>query len=572
MNILKWLKIYPNFEILILVALLLVVLLRRQPILKTAPDAFIRWFLLAKRRPWIAFLLIGLLAFAAAALFGVFAGIPQPYCRDEFSYLLAADTFAQGRLANPPHPLWMHFESLHIIQQPAYASKYPPAQGLVMALGQALTGYPIVGVWLSAGLACAVICWMLAGWVPLRWALLGGLVAVIRIVFSGPPVQMHPLPYWSQSYWGGAVPALGGALIFGALPRIIKKQKPRDALWLALGLAILANSRPFEGLVVSIPVLLILGIWLIRTKSVTWRIRLRRVVLPLVLVLLLTASWMGFYNFRVTGDPFRMPYQVHEDAYVIVPLFLWQTLKAEPPYHHQILRTFHADSIKFFLNQQSLPGWLDSSINYKLKNFWMFFIGIIFIPSLLFLAASRKVWRKRNVMFPLAICLLMIAALLVNPYFFPHYAAPVTCLVILLLVESLRQARRFTWRGRPMGRNLVNGAILALLASTLVSMALSEKPSRWSQERARLAQELEQSKEPQLVIVRYHQKKSPKDEWVYNRADIDRSKVVWAREMGAAADRELLDYFQDRRVWLLDAEQRQPRLAPYPGVITTGDQ
>ena len=97
-------------------------------------------------------------------------------------------------------------------------------------------------------------------------------MAVIRIVFSG-PYDLDYFAYWSQSYWGGTIAALGGALVFGALPRIMKRQRVRDALWLALGLAILANSRPFEGLVVSIPVAVVLGIWIIKSNYVSWRIR-----------------------------------------------------------------------------------------------------------------------------------------------------------------------------------------------------------------------------------------------------------------------------------------------------------
>jgi hypothetical protein len=171
------------FESFVLVALLLVSFIQKNPVTRPTLFIFPRRLL---RHPSIAFLLVGLLAFAASALLTVFAGIPQPRIHDEFSNLLAADTFAHGRVTNPPHPLWKHFETFHVIQHPTYASKYPPAPGLTLALGQVLTGYPIVGVWLSTGLACAAICWMLAGWCPLRWAWIGGLLAVVRLAFSGP--------------------------------------------------------------------------------------------------------------------------------------------------------------------------------------------------------------------------------------------------------------------------------------------------------------------------------------------------------------------------------------------------
>src|SRR6266852_6363845 len=237
-----------------------------------------RRFARLSRRRVLSVVLVGATTLGLRLLLLPILPIPDPAIHDEFSYLLAADTFAHGRLTNPPHPMWIHFETFHEIQRPTYASMYYPAQGLFLAFGQVVFGHPYWGVCLSTGLMCAAICWMLQGWLPAPWALLGGLLAVIRLgTFS----------YWMNSYWGGSVAALGGALILGALPRIKRHARLRDIVIMALGFAIVANSRPYEGLFFSIPVIVALLLWMRNSNSPPARIGSARIILSLSVSLLL---------------------------------------------------------------------------------------------------------------------------------------------------------------------------------------------------------------------------------------------------------------------------------------------
>jgi hypothetical protein len=89
-------------------------------------------------------------------------------------------------------------------------------------------------------------------------------------------------------------------------------------------------------------------------------------------------------------------------------------------------------------------------------------------------------------------------------------------------------------------------------------------PQHFGEERAQIESRLEGLPGGQLAIVRYVPEHNPQDEWVYNGADIDGSKVVWAREMDASNNLELLHYYRNRRVWLVEPDAIPARVTPYP--------
>jgi hypothetical protein len=512
------------------------------------------------QRQGLSVMLVGLLALGSSATLSLLGRVPEPSVHDEFSYLLAADTFSRGRLSNPVHPLWMHFESFHILQQPIYASKYPPAQGLMLALGQLIGGRPIVGVWISTALACVAVYWMLLAWLPAGWALLGGGLTAV-----------HPsiLLWWGQTYWGGTVAMLGGALVFGALRRIIRQPKVRDSLLLGIGLAVLANSRLYEGLVASLPVAVVLLVWMLGKKGPTPRVAFGEVILPILTVLAVTGGAMGFYNWRLTGDALRMPYQVYEEAYASAPLFLWQQPSAMPNYRHPVMREFYLFNDYLFKEQHTLQG-LARMTWHKVKTLWINYQGGRYLRLGLTIPLLMLPWLVRNhwTRFALLTCCLFTVGLLVEPWVQTHYAAPLTAVVVMLVLQATRHLRLWHWRGRPVGRFLVWTLVVITVVSFSQAFAqhMQRKATAWEHERARILRTLKADGRQHLVIVRYGPKHLQNYEWVYNDADIDGARVVWAREMEGSQTHRLLQYFQDRQVWLVEIndDDRPPKLLPYP--------
>ena len=346
---------------------------------------------------------------------------------------------------------------------------------------------------------------------------------------------------------------------------------------MGLGLSILATNRPYEGFLLSLPVAIALFAWLAGKHSPPLRVTSRSVVLPLCVVMALLGMGITYYNWCVTGHPFEMPYQAERQQYAVAPYMLWQPLRAEPVYHNEVVKRLYAhDEVWAYW---FFGTWFGRIM--KLYWMWAFYLSpaltfpfltlTLVLPFGFSLRQISK--RTRFLLFTLTIGLF---GLFSETFASPHYFSPQTSLILALVMTAMRCTGRWEWRGRRSGLFLVR--TIPLICLSLFVLRAVHGPiagdeyyhNAWYQRgaesfgRAALQKKLEQLPEKQLVVVRYERGHLSFAEWVYNAADIDASKVVWARELTPVDNQKLIKYFSDRRVWLLEADEKPHRLSEYP--------
>ena len=480
-------------------------------------------------------------------------GIPDDH--DEYANLLQAETFAEGRLSNDTHPFSKHFESFHILQHPTYASKYPPGQAFFLFVGLKLFGHPWYGVLLSCMLMVSCIVWMVRGYLSIKWALWIGIILVIRFALWN---------YWSSSYWGGAVAAIGGVLIFGAIPRLKSEKNSQviiSSLCFGLGLALLSQTRPFEGLLVSIiPALYLLKLVFQHFKNKHWKIA-SYLILPASIVMIANLAFSTYYNYKITGDPLKMPYSLHADQYSVQPPFLFLDKREIPPaYNHlEFDRQYNGWEII------EINDWKDY-IRVKRRHFvrfirffyyWPFLIGLCF----LFI-------NRQDIEIPYWSFMLFCSHILFTTWYHPHYFAPALAIYYLILLQC---AKYLMEHQNKLIRMTARFAIPVLLLITLADSKFFATSipgyingtQEYVYKKQQIIDELNQDNSKHLVLVKYTTEHKLHEEWVYNGPSLDESKILWARYLSKESNDSLKHFFRDRKTWLIHADEVEVKLSKY---------
>jgi hypothetical protein len=349
--------------------------------------------------------------------------------------------------------------------------------------------------------------------------------------------------------------------------------RARDAVLLGAGLGAHWLARPYETLFLCLGVMLFFAP-LAKTLASAWR-PLSRAALIATLAALPAIGASLAQDRAVTGNWLKMPEMLSQEQYGI-PAAL--TFLPDPVPH----RALTADQEDEYRIQMLFKGAkTETAANYlrRLRDNAHYYRFFFLPPAYLALPLVFTAIGEWTVAWTLA----TLAVFALGTNFFPafqyHYLGGVACLLLLVGIVALRQLARFRlpaagllavmcaahfvfWYDAHLleSSDAVRG-LLSQEASMGWWMSIDQvHPNAHESVRARLAD----VPGKQLVFVHYYRPRHLfEDEFVYNDADVSGSRIVWARDLGAAENEKLMRYYPDRKVWLLEPEFRLPRLRPY---------
>ena len=501
------------------------------------------WFQTLARRRILTAILLALTPITLRLAVLPSEGVPVPHIHDEFGHLLVADTLLHWRLANPPHSNPEFFETIYVLQRPTYSSIYPIGIGVSLTIGRLLFGHPWGGVLLFVSLMCAGVYWMLLNWVSPGWALIGGVITIM---------SWSVLSEWASSYCGGATAAVAGCAIIGALPRVFDKSKPIYAVLLGLGFSYAFLIRPFETLLLVPCVVVFVSLhWGMMREARLWRTTLF-ILLGVAPGVLVTA----LHDRAVAGKYWELPYVLNQRQYGVPQTFGFQaaavpdrslTPEQEAVYQWQTQAHDSVSTVRGFLHV--FPSRIAVVRLYLASTLW---------PLLIILPFCRL---NRRLAWVIGSIIFTIAGGSLYGFFLPQYVASFIGFFLLLGIAAMQRLNEFPWGQLTVRLFLVvSFCHFAALFGLSMAQGLAPSASRLTGRPAVVAEtprssilnRLTKESGNQLVFVAYKARHSFYNEWVWNAADIDSSRIIWARDLGPENDARLMNLYSQRSSWRVD--------------------
>jgi len=327
-------------------------------------------------------------------------------------------------------------------------------------------------------------------------------------------------------------------------------------IWLGLGLAVLVNSRPLEGILMAIPVGCLVLPWKIKWERTRNFHFVKKVILPFVLILSIIVIGVGSYNKAITGKASRFPYVLCLKNQMTIPLFIWEPLRPGASLRFPATSYFmRDDSARYYLEKRTWKGFFTDEFK-DIRRIFIFYFGYVLAAPVLFFLPGFLRNKQRAFKSFLVVLILACTCAAMPSMALWHYFSPVTDLVVLLVVWGLRTLACFL---KHKAIKLVYVLIAIQVMSNMVIFVKSDRVESYGTPAQGQGFALEQYTRQQLINVLMqkggkHLVIVDRDpgllcEWVYNGADIDKQPIVWARSINHEEDAQVVAYFKDRRVW-----------------------
>jgi hypothetical protein len=510
---------------------------------------------------------------------------------DDFSNLLLAETLCLGRVCNPTPIAAESLETFHVLVTPTYTSKFPIGPALFLSLGKMVVGSPAFGLWCCAALATACLSWMLASIFTARWVMWIGLLLAIHPCWQNG---------WAQEYTHGWLPMSGCALVLGSVlrlrNRVVQQEQCRVsaftiALGIGLGGCLVLFSRPFDGGIVCFLLVVSLLPRILTQRWYEYRVFWSSAGIASGLLLAGLLVQVGI-NRQITGHWTQLPYQLHEQQYGVAPLFVWSK-PHEPTLGHRFRE------IESFHREGSLGSWARArSASGFVQLFWVRIQNLAaqwgyLLTCLPLLSLAMQSERSR---FGWLWCIALLSLLIINtiPWVMPAYVASLVPIALLLACVGVRGWIR-VWiqqcsdglsaslgtdarPARVSSRRRVEWIVITLFGFAQLSSFAIATWSRathqkgwerdWAEHRVDVERQLDETPGRHLVLVAYSPQHNVHEEWVYNAPEPELAKVVWARCGDERLNESLLRGYADRRIWLMDADQRTLRELGFASNLT----